>query len=270
MTELLEETRERVPFPDPTRMTTQQITREIANLREIVFTRIDGMDRALTLANESIHRQPNDAEKIVEQLRVLVSTRIDGIDHQLRSRATEATDLVGHLRDLIGARLDSYDAAIKLLQNINDRLPTLVDEKIDSLRLIQEEKFSSIQTQFKERDVRTEQSSKDSKVAVDAALQAAKEAVGEQNKSSALAIQKSENSTVKQIDQLGLLIATQSQAVDDKFSDVKDRLTRIEGREVGKINADTNQHTNYAFIVSLVVAAVGVAALLLSLFHGKG
>ena len=44
-------------------------------------------------------------------------------------------------------------------------------------------------------------------VAVDAALQAAKEAVGEQNKSNALAIAKSEATFTKQIDQIGVLIS---------------------------------------------------------------
>src|ERR1019366_3298738 len=95
------------------------------------------------------------------------------------------------------------------------------------------EKFSSIQKQFSERDVRTDQSSKDSKVAVDAALQAAKEAVGEQNKSSALAIAKSEASTDKRIDQMGQLMMSGAKSVDDKFTDLKDRIALIEGRGTG-------------------------------------
>ncbi len=68
---------------------------------------------------------------------------------------------------------------------------------------------------------------------MDAALQAAKEAVGEQNKSSALAIAKSEAATTKQIDQLAGVIQTMTKAFDDKVGDVKDRLTRIEGAKQG-------------------------------------
>lgn len=82
------------------------------------------------------------------------------------------------------------------------------EQKLNSLADTHAEKLNRIQTQFRERDVRTERSSKDSEVAVDAALQAAKEAVGEQNKSSALAIAKSEAATTKEIDQLGGLINT--------------------------------------------------------------
>jgi tetrahydromethanopterin S-methyltransferase subunit G len=174
---------------------------------------------------------------------------------------------------LLESRLRAMDTAIQLLQSINDRVPANIDEKISALREIQDEKFTSIQLQFRERDVRTEQTSKDSKVAVDAALQAAKEAVGEQNKSSALAISKSEASTVKQIDQMGLLIQTGQKAVDDKFSDVKDRLTRIEGKDVGKAVAETTHQvgTNISVAIAGVVVAIIaiIAAVLMSGHTGR-
>src|SRR5580700_6126793 len=112
-----------VPIPDPTTLTTQQMTREIAALKEL-FTA------------------------------------------QLESLGTE-----------IKTRLDGMDKAIDLVRLAASLLPDHVDEKIDALRQVQDEKCNSIQTQFHERDVRTEQSGKDAKTAVDAALQAAKEAV---------------------------------------------------------------------------------------------
>src|SRR6185369_13411363 len=148
------------PVPDPTLLTTQQLIRENLWLREVLETRLTGIQEANLL------RQNNT-----------------------------------------NARFEAYDKAIKLLQDISDKFPGRIDEKINSLKEVHEEKFASIQVQFRERDVRTEQSSKDSKVAVDAALQAAKEAVGEQNKSSALTIAKSEASMTKQIDGISQLIA---------------------------------------------------------------
>lgn len=230
------------PRPDPTKLTVDLLNHEIAALKEIVFTRFEGMDRALGLANVAIQKQPQEFDKVV-----------------------------GHLKDLLETRLGAMDRAIALLQSIHDRMPLMIDEKIESLRGVHEEKFLSIQTQFRERDVRTEQSSKDSKVAVDAALQAAKEAVGEQNKSSALAIAKSEASTVKQIDQMGLLITTQAKGVDDKFSDVKDRLTRMEGQDVGKLASDTSRqsmdtfrqgnNSNSIAIIAAIIAVIAIVAL---------
>ena len=165
---------------------------------------------------------------------------------------------IGGLREVIETRLDGMDKAIQLLQSTTDKLPERIDEKIGSLKEVHEEKFRSIQVQFIERDARTEQTSRDSKVAVDAALQAAKEAVGEQNRSSALAIAKSETATVKQIDQQGLLISTATTALDDKINDIKDRLTRIEGKEVGLANANSGQQASSNFTVSLIGMIFGV------------
>jgi hypothetical protein len=66
-------------------------------------------------------------------------------------------------------------------------------------------------------------------------LQSAKEAVGRQNKSSAMAILAW---TVKQIDQMGLSIQTGQKPVDDRFSDIKDRLASMEGSNMRKGAAD--------------------------------
>ena len=166
----------------------------------------------------------------------------------------QLTQRIEGLREIIETRLDGMDKAIRLLQDAADKFPARIDEKITSLREIHEEKFRSIQSQFTERDVRTEQTSRDSKVAVDAALQAAKEAVGEQNRSSALAIAKSETAVVKQIDQQGLLIQTNTSGLDGKINDLKERLTRIEGAGLGA----AGNRTAAQQLVGIVVAIIGV------------
>lgn len=132
------------------------------------------------------------------------------------------------VRQAFASRLDGMDKAIELIQRTVDRSPSIAE-----LNAKFEEKFNSIQTQFAERDTRTEQTSKDSKVAVDAALQAAKEAVGEQNKSSALAIAKSEAATTKQIEQMGALFTTTTGGLSDKIDDLKDRVTAAEANKKG-------------------------------------
>jgi hypothetical protein len=168
--------------PDPTYLTTQALTREVNNLKEMIEARIDAQNRATTLLQEASDRGP--AVSVVEE------------------------------------RVNS--------------LVKLTEEKFTSVQAQQAEKFESIQIQFRERDTRTDQTSRDAKTAVDAALQAAKEAVGEQNKSGALAIAKSEASTIKQIDQIAILLQNVNKASDDKISDLKDRLTMIEGRSGGQ------------------------------------
>jgi hypothetical protein len=173
------------PRPDPTVLTTQQLLRELASMREIIEARLDGMDKAIVLIQNAVERTPTIAE-IYAEFR---------------------------------------------------------------------EKSNSVQTQFRERDARVEQTSKDSKVAVDAALQAAKEAVGEQNKSSSLAIAKSEAATMKQIDQLGILIQNMEKGLNDKVGDMKDRLTLIEGRSTGK-------GESWGVILGSIGAMAGVLSIL--------
>lgn len=209
-----------VPVPDPTVLTTSALQREIFGLRELLEGKLAALE------NE---------QKLV---RLVIETRLDGMDK-----------------------------AIQLLQDIADKFPSRIDEKIGSLKSFHDmrfdaiiqtfsEKFASIQTQFQERDVRSEQNGKDSKVAIDAALQAAKELVGKQNESSALAIDKSERATTKQIDQLGELISVTARASDEKISDVKDRITRIESEGRGA-----------SHLWGYIVGALGAAAIVVALIE---
>jgi hypothetical protein len=218
------------PVPDPTKLTTEQLNREITSLRD----------------------------------------------------ATVAAQIA--LREILTTRMDGNDRAIQLLQAHADKLPEWVNEKIAALTVVTHEKFSSIQTQFTERDVRTEQAAGAVKIAVDAALQAQKEAVGEQNKSSSTAISKSELATTKQIDQLSVLIQTMTKAFDDKIGDVKDRLVRIEGKDAAtdpqsqaliaevhantaRLSANAGQTTGFEKGWGYLVGAVGLVLALYAFQH---
>jgi len=130
------------------------------------------------------------------------------------------------------ARINEGDKAIRLLQEFSNRTPTTMDvqHETTALREVVMEKFGGIKTQLAERDVQTEKASKDVKSAVDAAFAAAKEAVGEQNKSNTLAITKSEAGVKEQLGMLSQASATNIKALEDKISDMKDRITIIESK----------------------------------------
>jgi hypothetical protein len=162
------------------------------------------------------------------------------------------------LKEVINTRMDGYDRAIELLQAFADRQPTIAEVVAQFL-----EKFRGIETQFKERDLRTEQTAKESKVAVDAAFSAQKEAVSEQNKSGAAAIAKSEAATTKQLDAITLLLQANKQAADEKIDDIKSRLTSIEGR--GQAYSQ-----GFGWIVSAVgVVSAVVGAIVAVFFKGS-
>jgi hypothetical protein len=148
-----------------------------------------------------------------------------------------------------------------------DALQKLLQERIHKVESVSSERFASIAVQFVERDTRTEQTAAGVKIAVDAALQAAKEAVAEQNRSFALATGKSETATMKQIDALGLAIQTANKGLDDKIADMKDRLTRIEGMDLGSSkfrniaelegSASRHDRQNLIALIALIVAILG-------------
>ena len=98
------------------------------------------------------------------------------------------------------------------------------------------EKFSAVDEQFSA-----------SKIAVDAALSAAKEAVAEQNKSNAAAIKVSEGNTKEQLTSLGQVSSANFSAIEDKVADARDRLTVIESltrgiKEAGTENRDLTHY----------------------------
>ena len=193
-----------------------------------------------TLTTQALYREIN-------QVQALLHSEMEG--------------LAGRL----DARITSVDHGLDRLRLIIDREPELTNQLVSNLKSIHEEKLSSIQVQFIERDVRTDQTSRDSKVAVDAALQAAKEAVEKQNASSALAIAKSESATTKQIDTQGILITTATTSLNEridaasatmnsKIDDLKDRLNRMEGMGLG--TRTTHEDNRGLIAVSIAVLSV--------------
>lgn len=191
-------------------------------------------------------------------------------EHIERRVVTDPTQLttkqllreIGLLRDILEARMDCTDKDIARILLESEKIPNLIRLAITEVRELNQEKFASIQTQFHERDIRTDQTSRDSKIAVDAALQAAKELSIEQNKASSQAIAKSEMATNKQIDQIGTLITSIVKSTDEKIDDIKGRQARGEGLTSGSrttardFKADTT--ANYVIIVSIVSVVVTI------------
>lgn len=196
-------------MPDPTLLTTEQLSRAILNLRELF-----------------------DAE-----LRVITT------------------------------RLADMDRAAELMHANLIQLPTTSDRQIIHLRELVTEQFASISKQFVERDVRTEQAAIATKIAVDAALQAQKEAANAQNDSNTKAVEKSETATTKQIDGISALLRATADALNDKITDLKGRLDRGEGSTLGVGGAKVERRLDASLLVA--IAAVGIAALTIlgPLFH---
>ncbi len=145
------------------------LTREISNLKELVFTRIEGIEKAIKLSHENFVRVPTDIQKEVGALKEFILAKFEG-EHQLK-----------------------------------------------------EVKFGKVEQRFELIESARLEQKGDTKTAVDAALKSQEAAFVKQNESFLLSINKSEESTRRQIEAQGEIII-----------DLKDRLTRSEGQNSGK------------------------------------
>jgi hypothetical protein len=171
---------------------------------------------------------------------------------------------IGALKELFETRVSAIEKAMSSLTSQLDEKSKETREAVKHLERLHEEKFVRIQTQILERDAQSDKAARDVKAAVDAAFAAAKEAVGEQNKSNALAIGKSETSVLKLIDGITEIIKTNDRTNSDKIGDLKDRLTIIESTTKGisatRAEIKVDSATNWGFVVGGVGIVYGVIA----------
>ena len=237
------------PVPDPTKLTTEQLRRELATLREIIETRLDGMDRATQVASEQ--------GAVLRQY----------IEHTRDRLREETAAQIGQLRELLEARFDGMDRAIRLHAEIIDRVPAERDLAIKHLEELHDEKFGSIALQFSERDVRSEQASEGAKQALDAALLAQKELVAQQNEANSAAAAKAEASFTKQIDQIGTIIQTLEKALDARITELKERIDRGEGSTAGAAGSRSDRRLDTGQVLTTLSVLAAVIGLLILAFR---
>jgi hypothetical protein len=172
-------------------------------------------------------------------------------------------------QNTIETRLNGMDTAITLVRDVTDKLPSRMDEKVKHLQELTDVKFNGIQVQFVERDVRTDQTARDAKTAVDAALQAQKEQAGKQADTFSEATLKSEQQFTKQIDQQGELLRTATKGLEDKINDLKDRFNRGEGVSVGqtttRLESQSVTRDNYGLVFAVIGAAGLIAGIVIAI-----
>jgi hypothetical protein len=234
-----EPTTGRLPIPDPTLLTTEQLRRELSGLRELMETRLDAMD---------------EATRILKQF--------------IDSTVNQRKDDIANLEKFLEARLDGMDKTHYLLGDLVNKLGIENKDTVDHLKELHAERFVSIQKQFDERDVRARASEEAAKTAVNAALQAQKEAAGAQNESNAVSILKSEAGTTKQIDGILALLASNTKNIDDKISVINGRLDRGDGSINQQHEYRSNNYMNTGSTLGIIAGAVGMISLFVVIVFG--
>ena len=177
---------------------------------------------------------------------------------------------VASAMDTLRRELQAHAAVMSIriedMERLAKQLVVTANERIEHLQLLHDEKFASVAIQFAEREKRSEQASRENKIAVDAALQAAHDAVAAQNTASSQSIAKSEAATAKQMDQIGTLVQTTTRGLNDKIDDIKSRLTLIEGKGVGRGEEQVDHRNSGSYMFAAIGTVIGFTGLLIVVF----
>jgi hypothetical protein len=168
-------------------------------------------------------------------------------------------------RDDVTPRPDPTKLTTEALLREIAGLREFVLGEIGHVREISQTKFSAIDRQLEGIAQRTAEQKTDTKDALDAALQAAKEAVNLQREASDKAIAKSEADTTGKIEALGKLVEKSSDVKDEKIEDLKERMNRIEGALIAAQTVQTGDDKKSASNLVVIGVVISAAFLLVAL-----
>jgi hypothetical protein len=130
MPEMANGTPDLVPRPDPTVLTTEQLTREIANLKALLETRLDGMDIATDLLSTTVNRVPSDVDKQVGHLKELHDEKFASITQLIAQRFGDNQKAVDAA---FAAQKEAVAEQNKSIGLANDKSEGAFTKQIDSL-----------------------------------------------------------------------------------------------------------------------------------------
>ena len=183
-----------VPRPDPTRLTTDQLRREIKSVKEMVDIKLDGMSDVRDAKFEIVTTRLSEMDKAI----ILLQTITNKTPEFVR-------DQVGQLKDVHNEKFQGMASTFA--------------EKIASLADVTTQQFKSVADQFAEKDK-----------AVGVGLQTQSASAAAQQASNNEATAKMEANFTKLLDQGRDLLAEVRRNTDTQINDIKSRLDKGEGR----------------------------------------
>ena len=168
-----------------------------------------------------------------------------------------AEDPTKNVRELVVEAIHRQDD----LREFEEKLTTA--HRVGLTRWIETE-LDAIKREFNLIESRRQEQKTDTKVAVDAALSAAKDAVKEQAATSEKATLKAENAAGKQSDQNTVTFNTQMNNFTSRLDDVKERVGRLEAIKQGGDDNRSNSRLDLGALIGVggfvIAIAVAVAA----------
>jgi hypothetical protein len=273
------------PVPDPTELTTAQVIRETSALREIIETRLDGYDKAITLLQAASDKVPSAGmvELEVIALKELANNQVSNnrilSDERFASLTKQIDVRFESVHTKFTERLNGMDKAIILHQTVLDKYPSDVDTALGHLRALVDAMFSKTDDQITAIKTLFDKTGELNNTALQAAFAAAKEAVGAAQTASALANTKMETTFTKNFEQVNQLITTIQESLgekvedlrkvfDDKIEDLKKQMQMVENRGQLDSGRQRGMGESWSILVSVAGILVSiVAVVVVVLFH---
>jgi hypothetical protein len=213
-----------------------------------------------------------------ESKTLLMETGEDGRYYLRPGSATE--ERITGLKELLERRLDGIDEATKLVRAELVRVPSDLDKAqsaakalFDSELRVVDEKFKTvnkqletIQVQFREKGVQVDENKKSSEKSVTDAFAAAEKVGQEQNKNFKEIVEKSEASNTKVIDQLQGLVKEVQKSLDDKVTELRGTVTRLDAAMTNMILNKTERRESGGYYVGIAGLVIAAASLLVAFF----
>jgi hypothetical protein len=228
-----------IPNPDPSTVTTSMIEKTVKNAFDVTTARLDGMQKAVEVFQADLTRVPTAVDRAVLGLRELLETRFKAVESDVNHNIKGIQHVDGSI--------------VKEIEHLH----ALMITEIEKLGAVTTERFLGVAAQFAERDTRTDQRAGDTKLAVDAAFAAAKEATA-----------KIEAGFTKQIDGMVTIIDTKTSNLAGGLGDLKERFTALEartqgltsGRESVRVETQDNRGALYGSIGMII----GISAIIMT------
>lgn len=261
---------------DPSKLTTALVDRAIGSFREVMETRLAGMDRATELVAIDLSQARADTDVAqrrllgaltgdLNALRELLSARLEATDQAVGRVPSDTDRSVGALRELLGARIDGMDTATRLLAASVDNFPSDIDRSALTTREFLMAQLKQVEDVAAEKFAGIAGTFASNALALTAALAAQKEAAAESVKSSTLAIDRANAATKETIVANGAQTTNSLGSQAATIADLKDRVVRLESGGVATSAARTEQRAERSNALTSVQAVIMGVAILISL-----
>lgn len=142
------------PIPDPTTLTTAQLRRELSSLRELVEARLDGMDRATRLLDETVNRTPTAIQIAIDHLKELHDEKFASISLQFEARDDKVEAISRTQSAALEAALAAADKLTALQNEANqtalEKLETTTQKQFDQLTVTVNARYEVLDTRIGE------------------------------------------------------------------------------------------------------------------------